>query len=183
MISNHVGDNYKKRSLRYFFTCLSFADDPFYVSCATSIKREISEHTFESTSKSAEIILKESWKLTEAQKAIANNLIAESIRFMGPLPLTKAKIAVKPHLHLPWLYRILQRMEKVTHIREPIAQKKASKGFVQRQLQELVDFKNLPRKFRHTLEHHVLKSINNASDKTKFVECLFNNINKGNSNT
>ena len=47
---NHVADNFKKRTLRYFFTVMSSAEDEYYISCSITKKRTLSEKIFESLS-------------------------------------------------------------------------------------------------------------------------------------
>ncbi|KAI8050102.1 hypothetical protein BDF21DRAFT_468917 [Thamnidium elegans] len=124
LIHNHVADNYKKRSLRHFFTCLSSTNFGFRIPCSMAHKRELVEQIFASISNYTSISYKESMNLTEPQKAIIIRLKNESARLMGPLPLTTTNVGARPHLYLPWLYHVLQRMEQVDSIKEPVPEKK-----------------------------------------------------------
>ncbi|KAG2228697.1 hypothetical protein BDF21DRAFT_495185 [Thamnidium elegans] len=178
LIHNHVADNYKKRSLRYFFTCLSSTNSEFCISCSTAHKRELAEQIFDSISNYTSISYKESMNLTEPQKAIITRLKNESARLMGPLPLTTANVGARPHLYLPWLCHVLQRMEQVDSIKEHVPEKKANKGFIHRKVKELIRLVELPRKFQKTLEHHVQEAINIRAGKPKFVTRNFTNVNK-----
>ncbi|KAG2231401.1 hypothetical protein INT48_004436 [Thamnidium elegans] len=126
LIHNHVADNYKKRSLRFFL------------------------HIFDSISNYTSISYKGSMNLTEPQKAIITRLKIESARLMSPLPLTTANVGARPYLYLSWLYHVLQRMEQVDSIKEPVPEKKANKGFIHRKVKELVRLADLPRKFQKT---------------------------------
>ncbi|KAI9267297.1 hypothetical protein EDC94DRAFT_602841 [Helicostylum pulchrum] len=154
LIHNYVADNYKKSSLRYFFTSLSSTFSEFRISFSTAHKRELAERMFDSK--------------------------IESARLMGPLPLTTANVGTRPHLYLPWFYHILQRMEQVDSIKEYVPKKKANRGFIHRKVKELVRLVDLPRKFQKTLEHHIQEAINIRAGKPKFVTRSFTNINKPN---
>ncbi|GAA5798102.1 hypothetical protein HPULCUR_003502 [Helicostylum pulchrum] len=155
LIHNYVADNYK-RSLRYFFTSLSSTNSEFRISYSTAHKRELAEKIFDSVSNNTNITYKESMNFTELQKAIITRLKIESARLMGPLPLTTANVGARPHLYLPWLYHVLQRMEQVDSIKEHVPEKKANR------------------------EHHVQEAINIRAGKPKFVTRSFTNINKPN---
>ncbi|KAI9267608.1 hypothetical protein EDC94DRAFT_601390 [Helicostylum pulchrum] len=172
LIHNYVADNYK-RSLRYFFTSLSSTNSEFRISYSTAHKRELAEKIFDSVSNNTNITYKESMNFTELQKAIITRLKIESARLMGPLPLTTANVGARPHLYLPWLYHVLQRMEQVDSIKEHVPEKKANRGFIHRKciFQE---------NFKKTLEHHVQEAINIRAGKPKFVTRSFTNINKPN---
>ena len=74
----------------------------------------------------------ESMNLTENKKRIAQRLKANSPPKMGPATYTEVTVGARPHLYVPILFNILKRMEKVTSIKEPVPQKKASRGFVHR---------------------------------------------------
>ena len=170
---NHVADNFKKRTLRYFLTVMSSAEDEYYISCSITNKRTLSEKIFESLSQQQELEFPESMNLTENQKRIVRKLKTNSSQKMGPAPYTEATVGARPHLYTPWLYHILKQMEKAIHIKEPVPQKKASKGFVHRKIVELINMKTLPRQFQHTLEHHILDCINSSTPKEKFVNRNF----------
>ncbi|KAI9264640.1 hypothetical protein EDC94DRAFT_67798 [Helicostylum pulchrum] len=180
LIHNYVADNYKKMSLRYFFTSLSSTNSEFRIPCSTAHKRELDEQIFDNASNNTSITYKESMNLTEPQKAIITRLKIESVRLMGPFPLTTANVGARPHLYLLWLYHVLQRMEQVDSIKEHVPEKKANRGFIHRKVKELVRLMDLPRKFQKTLEHHVQEAINIRAGKPKFVTRSFTNINKPN---
>ncbi|GAA5814013.1 hypothetical protein MFLAVUS_007503 [Mucor flavus] len=105
--------------------------------------------------------------------------LAEQI-FDSPLSLTTANVGARPHLYLPWLYRVLQRMEQIDSIKEHVPEKKANRGSIHRKVKELVRLVDLPRKFQKTLEHHVQEAINIRAGKSKFVTQSFTNVNKPN---
>ncbi|CEP07817.1 hypothetical protein [Parasitella parasitica] len=89
-----------------------------------------------------------------------NNLLHECRQRLHCLNLTEEDYYAQPHLYLPWLHHVLETMEQQITIREPVPQTRATKGFVHRQLAEIVDFRRLPRQFRSTLETYVKDSIN-----------------------
>lgn len=99
-------------------------------------------------------------EVADIHKTSINNLVNDCRQRFQGLSLTEADYYAKPHLYLPWLYHVLERMEQQIVIREPVPQTRATKGFVHRQLEEIVYFRRLPRRFRSTLENHVRDSIN-----------------------
>jgi hypothetical protein len=56
---------------------------------------------------------------------------------LGPTPISDPKLASYPHHYLPWLHKVLQRLEQPTAIKEPEPQKHVSKGYVHRKLKEV----------------------------------------------
>ena len=104
-----------------------------------------------------DVKFKDSLELTASQKEKVQNLrddsqfgmrerLATDAHFCdGTSPFYEANISKYPHMHLPWLYHVLQQMEKVQHIKEQVPDKKAKKGFVHRRLKELLDLKGLPK--------------------------------------
>ncbi|KAI9473805.1 MAG: hypothetical protein EXX96DRAFT_610687 [Benjaminiella poitrasii] len=153
LIENHVGANFKTKTLSYLFKRLSdtneFPDVPF----RTGVKRDLAERIYNAVSTNQEMIYPANLEVADTHKTSTNNLIDECRQRLLGLNLTEADYYAKPHLYLPWLYYQVI-------IREPVPQTRAKKGFVHRQLGEIVDFRRLPRRFRSTLENHVRDSIN-----------------------
>jgi hypothetical protein len=109
----------------------------------------------------------------DAQRATIGNLIAECRQRLEGLPMTEEHCYANPHLYLPWLYHIHGRMEQNNSIQEPVPLTKATKGFVHRQLETLINFKKLPGRFRKTIEHHVKAAINSENPTEPFVNRRF----------
>ncbi|EPB83449.1 hypothetical protein HMPREF1544_09777 [Mucor circinelloides 1006PhL] len=160
LIENHVGTNFKPKTVRYLFTRLSgtaeFPNLPF----RTGVKCDLAERVYNALTTNQEITYPANLEVADAHRTSINNLLQECRQRLRGLNLTEEDYYAQPHLYLPWLYHVLERMEQQVTIREPVPQTRVTKGFVHRQLAEIVDFRRLPRRFRSTLETHVKDSIN-----------------------
>lgn len=160
LIENHVGTNFKPKTVRYLFTRLSgtaeFPNLPF----RTGVKCDLAERVYNALTTNQEITYPANLEVADAHRTSINNLLQECRQRLRGLNLTEEDYYAQHHLYLPWLYHVLERMEQQITIREPVPQTRATKGFVHRQLAEIVDFRRLPRRFRSTLETHVKDSIN-----------------------
>ncbi|EPB90321.1 hypothetical protein HMPREF1544_02846 [Mucor circinelloides 1006PhL] len=160
LIENHVGTNFKPKTVRYLFTRLSgtaeFPNLPF----RTGVKCDLAERVYNALTTNQEITYPAKLEVADAHSTSINNLLQECRQRLRGLNLTEEDYYAQPHLYLPWLYHVLERMEQQVTIREPVPQTRVTKGFVHRQLAEIVDFRRLPRRFRSTLETHVKDSIN-----------------------
>ncbi|KAI8645950.1 hypothetical protein BD408DRAFT_429113 [Parasitella parasitica] len=125
----------------------------------TGVKRDLAERLYNAICTNQELVYPTNLEIADVHQTSINNLITECRQRLQGLSLTEADYYAKPHLYLPWLYHILERMEQQIIIREPVSQTRATKGFVHRQLGEIVDFRRLPRRFCSTLETHVRDSI------------------------
>ena len=183
-ISNHVCDNYKKKTLRYFIICLSDTNSKYFTSCAVSTRSKMAENIFDSILNDSAISFPDHVKLKPEHKKTIQQLKEDSMGLMlknltapNAVPrkakFTNSEIAARPHLYLPWMYHILQVIEARTSIRDSIPQDKASKAFVYRNVRELINTKSFPRKFVKTIEHHVLEAINIQSGKPSFISRSF----------
>ncbi len=120
LIENHVGTNFKPKTLRYLFTRLSntteFPDLPF----RTSVKRDLAERVYNAICTNQEIIYSANLEVADTHKISINNLIDECRQRLHGLNLTEADYYAKPHFYLPWLYHVLERMKRQVIIREPM---------------------------------------------------------------
>lgn len=160
LIENHVGMNFKRRTLRYLFTRLcdptEFPGLPF----STGAKRGLAERVYNAIRTGDAMIYPQNMEIAEVYQVSINNLIAECRQRLNGLRMTDADFYANPHSYLPWLYHVLERMEQHHIIREPVPQNQVRIGYVHRQLGEIVDFRRLPRRFRRTLDKHVCNAIN-----------------------
>ncbi|KAI7907798.1 uncharacterized protein BX663DRAFT_11311 [Cokeromyces recurvatus] len=120
LIENHVGTNFKPKTLRYLFTRLSdtteFPDLPF----RNSVKRDLAERVYNAICTNQEIIYPANLEVADTHKTSINNLIDEYHQRLHGLNLTEADYYARLHSYLPWLYHVLERMEQQVIIREPI---------------------------------------------------------------
>ncbi|KAI7898254.1 uncharacterized protein BX663DRAFT_490248 [Cokeromyces recurvatus] len=121
LIENHVGANFKPKTLRYLFTRLSdtteFPDLPF----RTGVKRDLAEQVYNAICTNQEVIYPANLEVADTRKtSINNNLIDECRQRLHGLNLTEANYYARSHLYLPWLYHVLERMEQQVIIREPM---------------------------------------------------------------
>ncbi|KAI7905117.1 uncharacterized protein BX663DRAFT_559339 [Cokeromyces recurvatus] len=101
LIENHVGTNFKPKTLRYLFTRLSdtteFPNHPF----RTDVKRNLAERVYNAICTNQEIIYPANLEVAETHKTSINNLIDECRQRLHGLNLTEADYYAKPHLYLP----------------------------------------------------------------------------------
>ncbi|KAI7905373.1 uncharacterized protein BX663DRAFT_549382 [Cokeromyces recurvatus] len=112
LIENHVGANFKPKTLRYLFTRLSdtteFPNHPF----RTDVKRDLAERVYNAICTNQEIIYPANLEVADIHKVSINNLIDECRQRLHGLNLTEADYYAKPHLYLPWLYHTAEKYQE-----------------------------------------------------------------------
>jgi hypothetical protein len=56
---------------------------------------------------------------------------------LGPTPINDSSLSAKAHLYLPWMFKVLQRLEQKVFIQEPKAQSYVTRGYIYRHLKEV----------------------------------------------
>ncbi|CAO3672870.1 unnamed protein product [Rhizopus stolonifer] len=149
LIGNHVGLNFKKRTLRYLFVKVSSTHEHTYLPYSTGIKRELCEQMYITITIQQEMSYPETYVVVQdAQRTYIANIIRECRERLQGLHMIEEDCYVNSHLYLPRLHHIHMQMEENISIQESLAQTKASKGFVHLKLHSLVNF-NRPQNTNH----------------------------------
>ncbi|KAL1926167.1 hypothetical protein VTP01DRAFT_6032 [Rhizomucor pusillus] len=102
-----------------------------------SQRRKIAERVYEGCTSADTTPTFDSIELTKVQlnkvEAVAKDLQKE----IGVEDLSESALSARPHLYLPWLHKVLQRMEQTVFIRDDQPEETASKAFIHRNLQEV----------------------------------------------
>lgn len=132
-ISNHIVDIFEARTKDYIFVRLNDEKDHWYLPDLSVANKKLLATYIYRTAASQDA----TWPDIEPaiDKSKIGSFAAEID--LGPKPITEPKLAANPHHYLPWLYKILKRLEKLTIIKEPEPQRHVSKAYVHRKLREV----------------------------------------------
>ena len=53
---------------------------------------------------------------------------------LGPTPINDCSLSSNAYLYLPWMFKVLQRLEQNVFIKEPKAESSVTRGYVYKQL-------------------------------------------------
>lgn len=105
------GTNFKSRTLRYLFSRLCNATEFPGLPFSTGVERGLAERVYTAIYTGDAIVYPQDLEIAEAHQVSINNLIVECRRRLDGLPMTDADFYANPHLYLPWLYHVLERMQ------------------------------------------------------------------------
>jgi ribosomal protein L32 len=131
---NHVVANFEGKSVLYFFIRFNNNNDIWHLENATVANRKkIALYCYH---KAAQLEAHWPSNLPETVTQASIDEFADSID-LGPCPITDASLSSKAHLYLPWMYKVLDVIERKVAIKEPKAQTYASKAYIFRNLKEV----------------------------------------------
>lgn len=83
-------------------------------------------------------------KSIERTEDLEKTIIKAAKLEMGPRPITEASLNAKPHLYLPWMYKVLQLgLEQKVYVAENVPQNYVSTGYVHRKVQEVCAYNRI----------------------------------------
>ncbi|KAG0169462.1 hypothetical protein DFQ30_003588 [Apophysomyces sp. BC1015] len=153
-------DELLKAAFKQFKDGSLMRKDEYYLGKITVAERKaVAQHVYNQV---AEISTETSkWpslvKDDEILKKAAKRIIT-SLCF-GPGPITDVELNATPHLYIPWMYTILQRLEQNIFIQEEQPQDHVSAAYVHRNVHELIDTSKLSKKLIASLKHAVHSAI------------------------
>jgi hypothetical protein len=130
---NHIVTNFKKKTEEYFFLRFNDASDPWFIAVSSvGNRRKIAQYAY---SKAAKV--ETTWpkmRNTIIAQATIDGYVASIL--IGPVPVTEQSLSANPHLYLPWMFKVLKKMEQKVSVKEPVPTKHASRAYIYRNLKE-----------------------------------------------
>jgi hypothetical protein len=123
---NHVVANFERKSVLHFFIRFNNNNDIWHLENASVADRKIALYCYHKAAQ-----LEVHWP-SNLPKTVTQALIDELVDSidLGPCPITDASLSSKAHLYLPWMYKVLDVIERRIAIKEPKAQTYASKACI-----------------------------------------------------
>ena len=131
---NHIVANFEKKSREYFFCRFSDQDDDWYLrNSSVNERKRLSQYAYD-TAAAASPEWPTTLKTSVSKASI--DTYASTVQ-LGPTPINDSSLSAKAHLYLPWMFKVLQRLEQKVFIKEPKAQSYVTRGYIYRHLKEV----------------------------------------------
>jgi len=130
----HVSSNFQKRTTNYFFLRLNDASDTWYLeTTAVKDRRLVAQYLYKRAAG-----LPAEWSALEDASVSRSMIDTRTFTLqLGPTPVTEPSLAAHASQYIPWLFTILQYMERRVLVQEPEPQNFASKGYIFRKLKDV----------------------------------------------
>ncbi|KAG0179783.1 hypothetical protein DFQ29_001663 [Apophysomyces sp. BC1021] len=159
-IRNHIVANFEKKTIQYLLIRFSDEKDKCYLGKTTvAARKALAQYVYNQVAGiSAET---NNWPSSVKRDKDLEKLISEIICALsfGPGPITVVELNATPHLYIPWMYIVLQRLEQKVFIQEEEPQDHVSNAYVHRKVHELIDTSNLSNKLIASLKDAVRSAI------------------------
>lgn len=127
---NHVPANFQKKTVQYLLIRLSDEKGQYYISgLSTAQRRKIAERVYEGCTSADTTPTFDSIELTKVQLNKVEAVAKDFQKEIGVEDLSESALSARPHLYLPWLHKVLQRMEQKVFTRDDQPEKNSKQGF------------------------------------------------------
>ncbi|KAG0180572.1 hypothetical protein DFQ28_002815, partial [Apophysomyces sp. BC1034] len=135
-IRNHITANFRGKTIQYLLIVVSDEEDEWCIrSLKVSERKVLVEYIYEKVAGSDP-----SWPKAlpdePALRSKAETIQKSMTSIFGDNAIDDKKLNAEPHLYIPWMFHILQRMEAKVFVTEEKPQKYVSTAYVHRKVKE-----------------------------------------------
>ncbi|KAG0191632.1 hypothetical protein DFQ28_011392 [Apophysomyces sp. BC1034] len=168
-IRNHTVANFEKKTIQYLLIRFSDEKDKCYLGKTTiAARKALAQYAYtvpprrqvvgiSAETKNLPSSVKRDKDLEKLVKGIICTL------FFGPSPITVVELNATPHLYIPWMYIVLQRLEQKVLIQDEEPQDHVSNAYAHRKVHEFTGISTLSNKLIASFKDAVRLAIRSKS--------------------